>query len=101
MGLTELPFKPSFGCTEIARSAKIRSRFHADGPASRGDVFVVPSGPDTWGHIGIVTRYPGGVTFESVEGNTNTGGSFEGKVARRSTPRVARVDFILVGSIRS
>lgn len=87
-----LPFAPSFGVPQVARAAKARGRFSADGPAAPGDLFVIPSAT-SWSHIGVVLEWRG-ARFLSAEGNTNPEGSFDGAVAREVVRTVARCDFL-------
>jgi peptidoglycan hydrolase-like protein with peptidoglycan-binding domain len=42
-----------------------------------GDIFLLQKSPNDWIHTGIITSVNGDV-FETVEGNTNTGGSTNG-----------------------
>lgn len=92
-----LPFKPSFGVPELARAAKAKGRFLADGPPVPGDVFVIPTATGSWSHTGVVLAYDGGPKFTSAEGNTNVEGSADGTVARSVQRTVARCDFLRVG----
>lgn len=92
-----LPFRPSFGATELAWYAKAKGRFSADGPAVPGDVFVIPDSTTTWFHTGFVLDWRGAEKFVSAEGNTNIEGSADGTVARSALRNPARCDFIRVG----
>ena len=93
-----LPFKPSFGVPELARSAKARGCFLPDGPPVPGDLFVIPTATGSWSHTGVVLEYTAGSPkFTSAEGNTNVEGSAEGTVARSLLRTVARCDFLRVG----
>jgi len=91
-----MPIKPSFGVPELARSAKARGRFSADGPPVPGDVFVIPTATGSWSHTGIVLEVRGD-RFLSAEGNTNTEGGSDGVCARSVLRNPARCDFIRVG----
>lgn len=92
-----MPVKPSFGVPEVARSAKARGRFLADGPAVPGDLFVIPTVKGSWSHIGIVLEWNGPTAkFLSAEGNTNVEGSADGTVARSVLRNPARCDFLRV-----
>lgn len=97
-GGTELPFVPSFGVPQVARSAKGRGRFLADGPAVPGDLFVIPTVKGSWSHIGVVLEWNGpAAKFISAEGNTNAEGSADGTVARSMPRNPTRCDFLRVG----
>lgn len=91
-----MPIKPSFGVPELARSAKARGRFSADGPPVPGDVFVIPTATGSWSHTGIVLEVRGD-RFLSAEGNTNQEGSSDGTCARSVLRNPARCDFLRVG----
>lgn len=91
-----MPIKPSFGVPELARSAKARGRFSADGPPVPGDVFVIPTATGSWSHTGIVLEVRGD-RFLSAEGNTNAEGGSDGVCARSVLRNPARCDFIRVG----
>lgn len=88
-----MPFAPSFGVPQVARAAKARRRFMADGPAAPGDLFVIPSASGSWSHIGVVLEWRG-ATFLSAEGNTNPAGSYDGAVAREVVRTSSRCDFL-------
>lgn len=90
-----MPIKPSFGVPELARSAKARGRFSADGPPVPGDVFVIPTATGSWSHTGIVLEVRGD-RFLSAEGNTSAEGSSDGVCARSVLRNPARCDFIRV-----
>lgn len=90
-----MPIKPSFGVPELARSAKVRGRFLADGPPVPGDVFVIPTAKGSWSHTGIVLEVRGD-RFLSAEGNTNEEGGSDGVCARSVLRNPARCDFIRV-----
>jgi hypothetical protein len=93
-----MPLVPSFGVPQVVRSAKARARFSADGPASPGDLFVIPTASGSWSHIGIVLEWSGPVArFISAEGNTNEEGGSDGVCARSVLRNPARCDFIRVG----
>ncbi|MGC3946351.1 MAG: peptidoglycan-binding domain-containing protein [Chryseolinea sp.] len=47
-----------------------------------GDIFLLQKSPNDWVHTGIITAVMGDV-FETVEGNTNTGGSTNGVAVLR------------------
>ena len=90
-----MPIKPSFGVPELARSAKARGRFSADGPPVPGDVFVIPTATGSWSHTGIVLEVRGD-RFLSAEGSTNEEGGSDGVCARSVLRNPARCDFIRV-----
>lgn len=92
-----LPFTPSFGVPQLARSAKAKGRFSVDGPPVPGDVFVIPTATGSWSHTGMVLEWGGGPKFLSGEGNTNREGGSDGEVARSLLRTVARCDFLRVG----
>lgn len=92
-----MPVVPSFGVPQVARSAKARGRFSADGPAVPGDLFVIPTVRGSWSHIGIVLEWNGhDAKFLSAEGNTNMEGSADGTCARSVLRNPKRCDFIRV-----
>lgn len=96
-GINELPFVPSFGVPQIARSAQKRGIFSADGPARAGDVFVIPTAKGSWSHIGIVAEWKT-PKFVSIEGNTNDAGSADGTCARSWDRTVSRCDYIRIAA---
>lgn len=92
-----MPVVPSFGVPQVARSAKARGRFSADGPAVTGDLFVIPTVRGSWSHIGIVLEWNGpDAKFLSAEANTNMEGSADGTCARSVLRNPTRCDFIRV-----
>lgn len=96
-GMEKLPFVPSFGVPQIARSAQKKGIFSADGPALAGDVFVIPTAKGSWSHIGIVAEWKT-PKFVSVEGNTNDAGSADGTCARSWDRTAAKCDFIRIAA---
>jgi len=101
----------TFSCDELAAMAQRRGQFMRGAlrgigfgmNVSPGDLFlvrrVVPEGAliADWSHCGIVTEV-GAEHFETIEGNTNQGGSREGtEVCKRVRAFNDRTDFILLG----
>ena len=92
------PFTPSFGVPNLARAAKAKGRFMADGPAAPGDVFVIPTATGSWSHTGFVLEWNGPTAkFLSGEANTNREGGSDGEVARSLLRSPLRCDFLRVG----
>lgn len=95
-----VPFRLSYGCSELARYAKAAGRFidgsDGLGAVAPGDLFVVRGeSQGSWSHTGVVAEVRGG-SFLSVEGNTSYAGSREGTHVRSLERRPGRLDFIAV-----
>jgi hypothetical protein len=103
----------TFSCDELAAKAQVSGRFKMAGGSvatvRAGDLFIIRRaaqegatllrGAD-WTHCGIVTAV-GAEHFETVEGNTNQGGSREGtEVCKRVRAFNNRTDFVLMGDER-
>lgn len=100
----------TFSCDELAAIAQRRGLFLRSGlraasfggSLTPGSLFLIRSGPvdamaPDWTHCGIVTAV-GAEHFETIEGNTNQGGSREGTaVCKRVRAFNGRTDFILMG----
>ena len=65
-----------------------------------GDIFLLQKTPNDWEHTGIITAV-GNDVFETVEGNTNNGGSSNGiaVLKRIRNFRQSRLDVISIGSL--
>ncbi len=104
-----VPFRPSFGCSRLARAAIDKGRFvcgaQLDGRDLAGSIFVVPSkveGRDphgghpssgSWSHTGVVVAREG-PKVRVIEGNTNLAGSREGTHVRERLRDVATLDYL-------
>jgi len=98
-----VPFTPTFSCDVLSREAQGDGRFVgedevADGAASlddlpRGSLFVERRSPADWNHVGVVVAAVDGI-METIEGNTNEGGSREGYEVCRRIRNLANKDFI-------
>ena len=96
----------TFSCDELAQKARRENAYViAENPERQrlvrpGSLFGVRRAPEQWWdwvHCGIVTAV-GAEHFETIEGNTNQGGSREGtEVCRRVRAFNARTDFVLLG----
>jgi hypothetical protein len=99
----------TFSCDELAAIAQRRGLFLRGGlraagfgpSVTPGSLFLIrnsaPDQRDDWIHCGIVTAV-GAEHFETIEGNTNQGGSREGtEVCKRHRAFNGRTDFILTG----
>ncbi len=99
----ELPIRPTFSCDVLARDARAEHRFIAeseiaDGGFSvdrlpRGSFFVQRRSPTDWNHVGIVVAAVDEI-IETIEGNTNEGGSREGYEVCRRIRNLEGKDFI-------
>jgi peptidoglycan hydrolase-like protein with peptidoglycan-binding domain len=74
----------TFSCDTIGTFGKANGLFMRNAtvrnnPAivKAGDIFLLPQAENDWFHTGIITAI-GNDTFETVEGNTNSGGSHNG-----------------------
>lgn len=98
-----LPMQPTFSCDVIARDAQTEGRFIAESeiaadPATlddlpRGSLFVQRRSADDWNHVGIVAAAVDEI-IETIEGNTNEGGSREGHEVCRRIRNLEGKDFV-------
>jgi peptidoglycan hydrolase-like protein with peptidoglycan-binding domain len=77
----------TFGCDDVGRAGLkkgLLTRFTEvrNNPAKvkPGDIFLFQKTPDDWFHTGIIAAIHNDV-FETIEGNTNAGGSSNGTIA--------------------
>lgn len=95
-----VPVVGSQSCDTIAADAKQRGIFRkrvTPSTAGAGSLFLVPSQKHAsdWIHTGIITGLSGnGHVFETIEGNTNQGGSRNGFEACIRTRACAKVDVV-------
>lgn len=70
------------GTTALQKGLLRRSNEVRNNPSlvKPGDIFLLPKTPHDWIHTGIITAI-GDDIFETVEGNTNSGGSSNGNAA--------------------
>ena len=100
----QLPIKSSSSCDVLAMEAKTAGKFV---PESRvrsgafakkdlvpGTFFLVRKVPEDWVHVGIVTA-PAKESFDTAEGNTDSGGSSNGFEAAERARGYASKDFIV------
>jgi hypothetical protein len=97
------PVKYTFGCDELAGFGKAGNIFVPEKDVASGttpgtslppgSIFLVRKKPGDWVHTGIVTAFHDD-HFETIEGNTNDGGSSEGFEACSRTRAYAKKDFI-------
>lgn len=96
------PVTSTFSCDAIGQEAKGRKKFTkkispSDAPA--GSIFLVPSAnnPADWIHTGIITgSSPTKDVFDTIEGNTNQGGSSNGFEACARIRACKKVDVVLL-----
>lgn len=97
-----VPFEPSFACNILG--ARLRSQFGLIGSAKADAIPAVPSGSifllrgratGTWRHTGILTRLTA-TGFDTIEGNTNSGGSANGYEVRARARPLRNVDFAIL-----
>lgn len=104
IGKEKLPFNISFGCDEIAVSARKAGKLlSGDHAASRklvrpGDLFLVRKSETDWIHVGIVEE-PFADYFSTSEGNTNDEGSPNGFEACRRQRGWAGKDFVSISHL--
>ena len=95
------PITSTFSCDAIAFEAKARGRFKkrvSPSDAPPGSLFLVPSATNAsdWIHTGIVIGSSSGKdVFNTIEGNTNQGGSRNGFEACARIRSCAKVDVVL------
>lgn len=77
---------------KVVEWAKNNRVFNVGDP-NAGDLFVIPKG-DGWGHIGFVSAILSLHEIETVEGNTNDGGSANGDGVYQRIRNVAGLGFI-------
>lgn len=104
------PIRASVSCDELSRNAKNDGRFIAgtqltDGDESldelpRGSFFVQRRTDNDWNHVGIVVAGMGRA-METIEGNTNDGGSREGHEVCRRIRGLDDKDFVTLQPLRS
>lgn len=98
-----LPMRPTFSCDVISEDAQADGRFIAEdeiaeGSATlddlpRGSLFVQRRSPTDWSHVGVVVAAVDEV-IETIEGNTNEGGSQEGYEVCRRIRNLKNKDFV-------
>jgi peptidoglycan hydrolase-like protein with peptidoglycan-binding domain len=98
-----LPMRPTFSCDVISRDAQTDGRFIAESEIAgnaatlndlpRGSLFVQRRTPTDWNHVGIVVAAVGEI-IETIEGNTNEGGSREGYEVCRRIRNLEGKDFV-------
>ena len=76
----EMPFtKVYWGCTQFAKDMTIADRLGGDDDMiRRGDLFLIPSSPGNYSHVGIVASQDQSGRILTIEGNSNDEGSYEG-----------------------
>ncbi len=102
-----LPLTPTFSCDDLSRDAQNDGRFFGeneiiDGAVTlddlpRGSLFVQRRSPNDWNHVGIVVAAVKDV-IETIEGNTNEGGSREGYEVCRRIRNLKSKDFVTLES---
>jgi hypothetical protein len=96
-----LPIRPSPSCDALAASARSKGAFReGDGRAAGaglkpGALFLNRRSPTDWVHTGVVVGFAA-ETFDTIEGNTNDEGSFEGYEVCRRVRGYAGKDFIAI-----
>ncbi len=105
----ELPIRTSFSCDVLSHDAREQGRFVpetdiVEGHTSlealpRGSFFVQRRSDDDWNHVGIIISAMGTV-METIEGNTNDGGSREGTEVCRRIRNLENKDFITLQPLR-
>lgn len=99
------PLEPTFSCDLLATSAEAAGRLVTERDLSSGrrSLTEVPVGslflqrrvPGDWNHTGLVVA-AGGDVMETIEGNTNDGGSREGYEVCRRIRDLRDKDFVVV-----
>ena len=102
-GGVQLPIRPTFSCDVVSRDAQAEGRFVAETEIAggavtmddlpRGSFFVQRRSPTDWNHIGIVVAAVDEI-IETIEGNTNEGGSREGYEVCRRIRNLEGKDFV-------
>jgi hypothetical protein len=96
-----LPLRLSPSCDTLAANAKAKGAFHEGNGRTTPDglkpgaLFLNRRTRTDWVHTGIVIAF-GGETFDTIEGNTNDEGSFEGYEVCRRVRGYAGKDFIAI-----
>ena len=98
-----LPMRPTYSCDVISQDAQTEGRFIAESeitanPADlddlpRGSLFVQRRTATDWNHVGIVIAAVDEI-IETIEGNTNEGGSREGYEVCRRIRNLTDKDFV-------
>jgi hypothetical protein len=101
-----VPLRPTFSCDVLSQDAQTDGRFVAErdidnGVTSlddlpRGSFFVQRRTANDWNHVGIVVA-AGDQVIETIEGNTNEGGSREGYEVCVRIRNLKSKDFVRVG----
>lgn len=99
------PISPTFSCDLLASNSQIAGNFVAEskiknhqvllGDLPVGSLFVQRRSPDDWNHTGIVIS-TGPDLVETIEGNTNDGGSREGYEVCRRIRGLDAKDFVRI-----
>jgi hypothetical protein len=100
---TAEPIRGSVSCDVLSRDAQAEGRFVPGARVTagaarlddlpRGSLFVQRRSDDDWNHVGVVIAAMGSV-METIEGNTNDGGSREGIEVCRRIRGIENKDFI-------
>ena len=101
----DLPITPTFSCDLLARSSQTAGSFVPESDIERhhvalgdlppGSLFVQRRTPDDWNHTGIVIS-TGPDLVQTIEGNTNDGGSREGYEVCRRIRGLKSKDFVRI-----
>ena len=96
---TEPPVRRTFSCDELAGGAGSCFCRGTSGRAraelTPGSIFLVRRTAGDWTHTGFVLQAEREV-FQTIEGNTNDGGSREGLVVLQRTSGYSNKDFVLI-----
>jgi hypothetical protein len=97
---TASPVTRTFSCDAIGHEAKNKGSFRKRSTSAQavpGSVFLVPHSTHAadWIHTGIITGGDGSV-FQTIEGNTNSGGSRNGVEACARSRACRNVDVVLL-----
>ncbi len=105
----EVPIRTSFSCDVLSRDAQEQNRFLPENDIlegrttldalPRGSFFVQRQSDNDWNHVGIVIAAMGTV-METIEGNTNDGGSREGTEVCRRIRSLENKDFVTLQPLR-
>lgn len=103
------PIRGSVSCDDLSRAAQTDGRFIPGSDIEsgttpiedlpRGSFFVQQRTPGDWNHVGIVIAAMDNV-METIEGNTNEGGSREGYEVCRRIRNLKNKDFITLQPLR-
>jgi len=91
----KFPIELSFGCDELAKSARKNGRLMDHSAAGPGSFFLFRKSADDWTHTGIVVS-TSEETFRTIEGNTNDDGSREGYEVCARIRAYKNMDFIRI-----